>query len=355
MSEPRTYEAAVDSLRRLLAACRAGDAEWLELHGSRDPVLARYAPMFTPARIPSISVEEFREFLMFRNNRHWSGLQRLGPAITADVEALRSALLELIDESTPVSRRLDSLIPGGKARVRKLGKAVLTPILLITHPSDYGVWNGTSEGALKQLGIWPEFDKGSSLGERYSELNDLLQRLAADVGVDLWTLDALWWRVLRPDEESVDIEEIALVELEATADGICFGLERHLHDFMLDNWEAIDLGRTWDLVEEGGDVKGYGYERPTPVGKIDLLAKHKTEPRWLVIELKRGQTSDTTVGQVLRYMGWVGAELADDGETVEGLIIALQEDEKLKYAMKVADSVGLMLYEVDFRLRYAGD
>ena len=49
-------------------------------------------------------------------------------------------------------------------------------------------------------------------------------------------------------------------------------------------------------------------------------------------------------------MGWVMQELAQDGETVEGLIIALAEDERLRYALKVASHVRFMRYEVDFRL-----
>ena len=49
-------------------------------------------------------------------------------------------------------------------------------------------------------------------------------------------------------------------------------------------------------------------------------------------------------------MGWVMQELAQDGETVEGLIIALAEDERLRYALKAASHVRFMRYEVDFRL-----
>jgi len=129
-----------------------------------------------------------------------------------------------------------------------------------------------------------------------------------------------------------------------------FGLERHLHDFLLDNWEHTQLGQQWNLDEQGGDVAGYGSQRETSVGRLDLLARHKTEPRWLVIELKRGQTSDQTVGQILRYMGWVKEELAIVGEAVDGLIIALDDDEKLRYALKATQGIHFMRYRVDFRL-----
>jgi RecB family endonuclease NucS len=80
------------------------------------------------------------------------------------------------------------------------------------------------------------------------------------------------------------------------------------------------------------------------------LAKHKTEPRWLVIELKRSQGSDDTLGQIQCYMGWVMEELADDGDKVEGLIIAAEQSEKLRFAMKATQKISFKRYEVDFRL-----
>ncbi len=70
-----------------------------------------------------------------------------------------------------------------------------------------------------------------------------------------------------------------------------------------------------------------------------------------MVELKRAQTSDDTVGQVLRYMGWVGSHLAESGESVEGLIIAHDNDARLHYALMGAPGVRLMLYEVQFDLR----
>jgi hypothetical protein len=39
-----------------------------------------------------------------------------------------------------------------------------------------------------------------------------------------------------------------------------------------------------------------GYEYPCDVGRIDLLAKHKKEGRWLVIELKRGSPPTRQLG-----------------------------------------------------------
>ena len=52
-----------------------------------------------------------------------------------------------------------------------------------------------------------------------------------------------------------------------------------------------------------------GNQYPTDVGRIDVLARHKTQPRFLVIELKRNQSTHQTIGQTLRYVGWVNDDV----------------------------------------------
>ena len=342
----------IETLKTLLTRIES-DNEMQSIVEAREEVQAHYQNVFSQQGIENLTSSQFRDFLIFKNNHHWTGLQRLGPQITSDMAALREALLELIDEEVPIAKRMNSLLPEGKARVHKLGKAVLTPVLLITQPSKYSVWNGTSEAAMKESGLWPEFAWGSKIGERYDQLNKILLSLANELAIDLWTLDILWWRVLQSEgkNEAEFVSGNGGNEDEYGGEnGVC-GLERHLHDFLFDNWDQTSLGKDWALVEDGGDIKGYGYERPTDVGKIDLLARHTDDSRWLVIELKRGKTSDSTLGQVLRYMGWVKKHLAQEGEKVEGLIIGLQDDLKLRYAMDNVPSVRFLRYEVKFSLK----
>lgn len=72
------------------------------------------------------------------------------------------------DEETPIAKRLDQLIQqNGKTMVPGLGRAVLTIILLIHSPDKYGVWNGTSEAAMKSYELWPRFERGASFGTRF--------------------------------------------------------------------------------------------------------------------------------------------------------------------------------------------
>jgi hypothetical protein len=53
-----------------------------------------------------------------------------------------------------------------------------------------------------------------------------------------------------------------------------------------------------------------GRQYPTPIGNIDLLAIDKKNKEFVVIELKKGRSSDAVIGQILRYMGWVKDKLA---------------------------------------------
>ena len=118
---------------------------------------------------------------------------------------------------------------------------------------------------------------------------------------------------------------------------------------MRDNWAQLELAPDWMLYQEPGDEEA-GYEYPCDVGRIDLLAKHRSKPSWLVIELKRNQTGDQTVGQLLRYMGWVEQHLAEEGDHVCGMIVCRQADNAIGYAVSALKNVELRLYEVSFRL-----
>jgi len=344
--DDEAYKTALEHLKSTLNKAKIYDSEYSKIVKPREEVISRYQPVFASENVYNLSEEEFKEFLIFRNNRHWTGLHRMGPKICKDMDQLRKALSILQEEAQPISYRLNQsvdMVPG-------MGKAIVTAILLVTHPDRYGVWNRTSEEALKKLNIWPSFARGTSFGEKYEQINEVLNKLASDLNINLWELDSLLWQFLS-DSDGNEYEEGKLVfseESDAPAfKEQRFYLERHLHEFLRDNWDATDLGKEWKLYEEQGDPDR-GYEFPCAVGRIDLLAKHRTEPRWLVVELKRDQSTDTTLGQVLRYMGWVRTDLSDSGEQVEGLIISHSNDENLLYALQAVPHVEVLLYEVKF-------
>jgi len=160
-----------------------------EIVEPRDAVLARFQPVFSAEHTPHITEEEFRSFLLLENNHHWSGLHRQGPRMCADMAKLRQALTTLVNEAQPAAERLDK----ATEMVSGMGKNVASAILIVTQPDRYGVWNNCSEASMNRLGIWPEFDRGESFGNRYVKVNQILLQLRDTLQTDLWTLDALWW------------------------------------------------------------------------------------------------------------------------------------------------------------------
>jgi hypothetical protein len=162
---------------------------------ARDEVLPRYQPVFTPDHIASLTAIEFNGFLQFDNNLHWTNLTRKTSHVCDDLPKLKEALSLLLDEGQPLAGRIDRLLLKTKSKfIKGFGKALATAILHIAHSDKYGVWNGTSEKGMKVIGVWPTFQHGCTMGECYQQINDVLNRLKAVLGIDLWTLDALWWR-----------------------------------------------------------------------------------------------------------------------------------------------------------------
>ncbi len=130
-----------------------------------------------------------------------------------------------------------------------------------------------------------------------------------------------------------------------------FGLESQLEDFIVENWDKLELGKNYEILKEDGELIGQQYI--TPVGRIDILAKSKDGKEWLVIELKKGMSGDKVIGQTLRYIAWVKENEAEADQVVKGLIITKDHDEKLKYSLKATQDIELMNYSVDFRLQKA--
>jgi hypothetical protein len=352
MNHSKNFRTALSRLKGVLLTVEQ-NREIENIIKGREEVLAKYGRLFSAQYLPMLTAEEFQDFLLIRNNYHWNGIHRLGSKICKDMDRLRRALEILIEEGRPVRDRLNDLIPlSGEAFVPYLGKAIITPILLVTQPSKYSVWNSVSEGAMHFLDVWPPIENNTPFGEKYERINDIQCSFARELGVDLWTLDALWWGVVRsktgPEEPVEEVDNTKEVEPEVGVQR--FWLERHLHEFMRDNWNLISLGKEWVIFEEDGDPEA-GYEYQCDVGRIDLLARGRRNSDWLVIELKRNQSSDSTVGQVLRYMGWVKKHLAETGERVQGMVIAHKADEGIRYALAAANDIELLTYEIDFHLK----
>lgn len=183
-----------------------------------------------------------------------------------------------------------------------------------------------------------------------NELSDALQNSLGSIGtVSTVTKHAAEIEALLGDQQAPvlvaadpDVEDVSV-----------FALELHLEHFLVANWSATPLGKTHNLYAVEGESTGQQF--PTDTGPIDILAISKDSTELLVVELKRGRASDRVVGQIQRYMGYVLSELAEPGQTVHGVIIALEDDIRLKRALSVAPNIDFFRYQVSFQLLPSGD
>jgi len=147
------------------------------------------------------------------------------------------------------------------------------------------------------------------------------------------------------------INETASFTEEFVEDTEAFGLEKHLEDFLIHNWDKTELGRKYKIYK---DENGDGQQYRTDTGPIDILAISHDEKEILVVELKKGRAADVVVGQIQRYMGYISDELAKPEQKVRGLIIALEDSVKVRRALRVAPDIDFYRYKVNFKLFKSG-
>lgn len=138
----------------------------------------------------------------------------------------------------------------------------------------------------------------------------------------------------------------SITQLSDYSSGL-FYMEKQLEDFIIANWDKTELGKKHDLIIDEGELVSQQYK--TDIGPIDILAREKRTGNYIVIELKKNKTSDETIGQIARYMGWIRETKKDNN--VKGIIIAGNYDRKLEYALKVMQNIEVFIYEIDFKLK----
>jgi len=141
--------------------------------------------------------------------------------------------------------------------------------------------------------------------------------------------------------QALDVAE----EDRETVDSNEFAYEKDLQSFLSKNLSLVEPGLS--LYEEEGIT---GLEYPAGGRYIDILARD-TNSNYVVIELKVSRGYDRVVGQVLRYMAWIGKNLADASQSVRGVIIAREISEDLLLAASLVPNVELYEYQMSVTLR----
>lgn len=73
--------------------------------------IEKFGSIFNPNNLDNLTAEDFKSFLLIKNNKHWGGIHRQGNIITSDMEKLKSTLKLLLDESKSIKERIDKIIP----------------------------------------------------------------------------------------------------------------------------------------------------------------------------------------------------------------------------------------------------
>ena len=155
--------------------------------------------------------------------------------------------------------------------------------------------------------------------------------IVTDRGVEL--ADSSDDASIAQDEGELSVEEYS---------GMSLSLERDLEQNLIAHLDQLEPGLA--LYQETG-VRGQQVDTGA-VGRLDLLAVDSNS-NVVVIELKVGTADDKVVGQILRYMGWVKRNLANE-RNVRGIIVASAFNEKIKYAVDPLPNVKLVRYQIQF-------
>lgn len=142
---------------------------------------------------------------------------------------------------------------------------------------------------------------------------------------------------IREDTEGLTSQPSTDQDEEAVL-GTEFAFEADLRDYLAKNLSLIEPSLA--LYEEEGIT---GLEFPAGGRFIDILAVASNRDL-VVIELKVSRGYDRTLGQILRYMGWIEENLAEADRNVRGIIVAREISQDLLLACRNLPQVALLDY-----------
>lgn len=156
--------------------------------------------------------------------------------------------------------------------------------------------------------------------------------------------------------QSVEIEALLsgdMVRVESVQSNIDqaeFALEKHLEDFLVENWNNTEFGAEYKLMtDEDGGLVAQQYQ--TEVGFLDIIAIKNDRSEILILELKKGRSGDAVVGQMLRYITAIKKEVAEPHQKIRAVILTGQDDKKIRYALESLNGlIEFMVYKISFTI-----
>lgn len=146
--------------------------------------------------------------------------------------------------------------------------------------------------------------------------------------------------VVHPQADRDEVEREEEIRLEASE----FAYEKDLQNYLSKNLALLEAGLT--LYEDEGII---GLEFPAGGRYIDILAVDANRDL-VVVELKVSRGYDRVVGQVMRYVGWIKKNLAEENQNVRGVIVAREISEDLLLACSLVRDIALFEYQLSLTL-----
>ena len=154
------------------------------------------------------------------------------------------------------------------------------------------------------------------------------------------------WEIYKNEFEALGIKQVISEDIEGNDiseenSSFLFPIEANLRDFLIQNLQTVKHHKLKLFVDSNSRD---GKEYPTGVGPIDILPTDDNG-NFVVFELKLSRGVDKALGQLLRYMGWIKKNIANN-KAVKGIIVANKMDDKIKYAVSMTPDVTLYEYEM---------
>jgi len=160
-------------------------------------VIGKYGKLFHPDNIGNLTAEDYKSFLRFDNNKHWSNLERSGYGLVSDIDKFKKTVKILLDENIPIEERLKRIRDKQSPDyLSGFGPAYYTPILLMVYPDKYPVINGIVISALEDTGLYKKY-KSKPEWIAYPEARKIILDVARQNNLSLWEIDWTWWNMVK--------------------------------------------------------------------------------------------------------------------------------------------------------------
>lgn len=283
-------------------------------------------------RNSNLSADQFED--LFREMR-WINNRALSRNLyeSNGLEEFNTKLRALFFGESSLAKRIDQF-----SELVGIGKMTLTQFLFMYDPMQYAIVTNGTRNALNliqsQVREAREIVQSEFLADPEQPYPSTIETLSDFVvfsqfkdligASDYIMLNLVLWLEAQQETESEE-GDVSLATVS---------LEKDLRKYLAMNPHRIGEGLA--LV---GELYNTG-----EVGEIDILFKTANGDH-VVVETKKGRSSDVVIGQVARYMGWVKQNLGDE---VTGVIVVSDPDPRLDYSLLVFPGVKVQYYRVRF-------